>query len=186
MFKNIIKVATWGNSFGIRINKSIADKFSLQKDSELEVIITDDGFFLKPTSKADKTHIQLQDSVSKEYVGIAPQNIIKIKLLISKKTFDTDKIRDYVELQIQTKHINIKAKLDNAACHEQFITEILGLGSNNLLVCALVNIRTAKNEELRLWADADIEWSKAIPTPLLDADFSLKLASLRNQLKLFR
>ena len=48
-FEGIIQ--PWGNSFGLRITRLMADLAHLTKGSKVEIVITEEGMIVKPTVK---------------------------------------------------------------------------------------------------------------------------------------
>lgn len=44
-------VQKWGNSLGIRIPKKIAEKYGLVNGSEVEILASKEGIFLKPAER---------------------------------------------------------------------------------------------------------------------------------------
>ena len=61
------KVKKWGNSLGIRIQKTIAEQINLKENSEFNITVSDNSLILTPIQKK----YTLECLVS----GITPQNI---------------------------------------------------------------------------------------------------------------
>ncbi|TSJ65157.1 AbrB/MazE/SpoVT family DNA-binding domain-containing protein [Allobacillus sp. SKP2-8] len=46
-----VKAQKWGNSIGIRIPFKLAEKYGIEKGTELEIQETNNGIYLKPKGK---------------------------------------------------------------------------------------------------------------------------------------
>ncbi|MFX0097990.1 MAG: AbrB/MazE/SpoVT family DNA-binding domain-containing protein [Candidatus Hodarchaeota archaeon] len=59
-------IKKWGNSFALRIPKSILDDMNLGDNSEVEILISDGAIELHPVKKKEYTLEELMEGITQE------------------------------------------------------------------------------------------------------------------------
>ena len=84
-FEGIIQ--PWGNSFGLRITRLMADLAHLTKGSKVEIVITEEGMIVKPKVKR-RISLELPYSEAELVRGLTPSkaHADELQALISSET----------------------------------------------------------------------------------------------------